>query len=61
MPERGRHRSQATHSFIGTSGQHEWTIDRGVSVPVPESWYAASLLALTENAFGASASRRENS
>jgi len=49
---------QLVHLF-GNSRQQRGLTDRSVSVPVPASWYPASLLALTENAFGASASRRK--
>ena len=51
--------SEQLVDLFGTSGQHERITDRGTSVPLPESWYAASLLALPENAFGASASRKK--
>jgi len=49
---------QLIHLF-GNNRQHERTTGQSVGVPVPERWYAASFLALTENAFGASASRRK--
>ena len=41
---------QLIHLF-GNSRQHERTTRRSVGVPVQESWYPASLLALTETHF----------
>src|SRR2546430_6035709 len=38
--------------LLGNSRQHERTTGRGAGVPMPASWYPASLLALTQNAFG---------
>jgi hypothetical protein len=47
MPERGApaRLEQLIHLFRN-SRQHERTSGRSVSVPVPASWYPASLLAL---------------